>query len=372
MLTERSRRLFFIIAIAVIAIGNIVFSIHYAIGFKNNFDMIGYSAVANKWRGYSIADNHKLTYDSLRQFVSDDMFLGLTGEEKYRKDVFNDHRIFEQQFPFYEIKPLYLSLVVITSIITRNDYRSMQIISCVGYISVLIAIFLFLVNIMNSNVKSFLITFLASWLPYVIDLFRLSTPDSIAAAMALFAVYSVVARHRPVMTVTLVALTIGIRPDYAALGVILGFSSVLIDRKNWRFSAILASTSVLLYFIISKSFNSANYVLFLNFSMIEPRISDLARVPVYYDFRIFVGSILQSAIDDQAFMLMAAISISLLLMSGKRMFKDLPHIMIIATMFAAMKFAVLPIDLSRLLVFPYILFFISMIQIANINMMRRG
>ncbi|MCE8417705.1 hypothetical protein LZ190_03110 [Rhodovulum sulfidophilum] len=189
----------------------------------HNWDVIGYTAAAYKLMGETGTDRLSArTYEDIRRATAPETFEKLTTGD-YRAAVYQDPEALRQQLPFYSIRPLYVALSIAGSKLTGTIAGGTALVSalCGG-----------LLLILGWAAVSPRSIALAALLPFALyeaglgSLARLSTPDGLAALVALAALLLCHRHPRPAML--LFALLPLARTDFVIL---LPFAALLLHGR---------------------------------------------------------------------------------------------------------------------------------------------
>lgn len=236
----------------------------------NNWDIVGYVAVAYSADGYRGADLNKATYDSLRREVSASTFDQLT-QGDYRETVFRDPSSLAQQLPFYRIRVLYIELIRMVHVMGWDYPRSTYVISAV-FAALSVVLLAFVAHDIGAPVAAVpLIVAFAGF----IDIARLSTPDAMACFFSLLTIYTLI--RQSLWVVVLAALLPLVRTDLLLLSLlVLGHTFVFGQRKYALVSMVAACA---LYELIVRINGAYGWLTLFNTSLIHKTAYPATLIP---------------------------------------------------------------------------------------------
>ncbi|ARC87433.1 hypothetical protein [Rhodovulum sp. MB263] len=209
--------------LAYLAVLSLFFVLNSYARSHHNWDVIGYTAVAYRLMGETGTDHLSTrTYEDIRRATAPETFEKLT-TGGYRAAVYQDPEALRQQLPFYSIRPLYVALSIAGSKLTGTIADGTALVSalCGGLLLIL--------GWVAVSPRSIAV---AALLPFALyetglgSLARLSTPDGLAALIALAALLLCQRHPRPAML--LFALLPLARTDFVIL---LPFAALLLHGR---------------------------------------------------------------------------------------------------------------------------------------------
>lgn len=229
---------------------------------EHNWDMIGYVASIAAAGGLEGEALRAATYADVEASTSARKFAALTGGEGYRGRVYRDPVSLEQQLPFYRIRTLYLLLVWIASAFTSTLSHATVLVSALSGGAILL---LACLALWRRGLAVFLFAPIAALSLGLLALARLSTPDALAAALALAAL--LLMRRRPLAGLALLVVVPLVRTDFVLLSFLLVF---LVERpaRDWRHYA-LAGAAVVPCVLTNLLAANYGYLAVFNFTFID-------------------------------------------------------------------------------------------------------
>src|SRR5690606_37830950 len=177
-----------------------------------NWDMLGYIGVAERLGGATPAEAHRRAYDLAYRVAPPEQYAWLVEGGAYQQAVAADPAAFEQQLPFYRVKPAYPLLMLGLDRLGLDPARGSVWISRIAYLGIGVVAFVWL--------ASFLSPFAAlatAWgimsVQVALDAAQLSTPDALSTVVVLTALWLVFERQNFGRGVLLLLLSLAIRPD---------------------------------------------------------------------------------------------------------------------------------------------------------------
>ena len=155
-----------------------------------NWDLIPYIAIALSHSGEPAATLREKTYETIERSVAPEALNVLRGDAgfknseynrgaDYRHMVANDSKIFADQLPLYTVKPAYPAIINLVSRVGINLVTASLAVSAAGYVAICILLYVWISRWL-SPAMSLLITAILSLTPFLTQLPRLATPDSLS------------------------------------------------------------------------------------------------------------------------------------------------------------------------------------------------
>ncbi len=155
-----------------------------------NWDLIPYVAIALSHSGEPAATLREKTYETIERSVAPealDVLRGDTGFKNseynrgadYRHMVAHDSKIFADQLPLYTVKPAYPAIISLVSRAGVDLVTASLAVSAVGYVAICILLYVWISRWL-SPAMSLLVTAILSLTPFLTQLPRLATPDSLS------------------------------------------------------------------------------------------------------------------------------------------------------------------------------------------------
>lgn len=265
-----------IVALAVLAFANLLDRPKY------NWDVIGYVASAYSYLGYSGDELSELTFDDVESVVTEERFAAMTSGP-YRGLVYEDPKALEQQLPLYEIRVLYVGLVLLASQLGPSVAASTAIVSAAA---AAFALFFALMVARMRNMVGLVLLALVLFHSPIELVGRISTPDSLAIAMAMLGIW--LSQHRPSFGLLTLCLLPLARTDYAIFAVY----SLIAHRAKISPIVLVFSTAlcVALYFVVTEHFENHGLVHIFNFTLISGPQPYPAEMELSSDISDYLGA----------------------------------------------------------------------------------
>jgi hypothetical protein len=305
----------------------------------DNWDMIGYVAAALSAEGYRGAELNAATYDSVERAVSAPTFAQLTQQGDYRQTVYRDPVSLQQQLPFYRIRILYVGLVRALHAAGVNLARSTYIVSAV--FAALSVVVLALVGLETETPIAALPLIVA--FSGLLDITRLSTPDSMACFFALLSVYALIRESRFVFIIA--ACLPLVRTEFLLLSLLIFAHAFIYGRRKQ--ALIAAAASGALYWLVNKASGDYGWLLLYNFSLIHKTPYPAQLIPSHdlADYLRPYPSIAYDLIAQPLFVI-SGLAIAVLSIHGRKQpttdWRVAGAIYLIPIAFAAMHLALFP------------------------------
>jgi hypothetical protein len=213
-----------------------------------NWDMLPYVALAYRFQGASVVESHERVYEEVRRVVPPEQFLLLTEAEPYRIEVFRSPEAFGQQLPYHTVKPGYPFLISLLDRLGMSPVWASVALARAGYILTGIILLLWLWTVVPVGVAV-----VGAWvmmsLPSVIQLARLSSPDSLSTACVLAALYLFFAPRKRHVALAVLVVSLALRPDNLLwLGLLLAVWKIL-EEGRWRSVVPWAALGMTVYLV---------------------------------------------------------------------------------------------------------------------------
>jgi hypothetical protein len=227
----------------------------------NNWDMVGYVAVALKAEGLHGVRLNEATYDAIRRDVDEATYDQLTRGDYYRQTVFKDPTSLEQQLPFYGIRVLYMGSLRAVHAMGADYPRSCAVVSALfTTLSVLLLAFI----CQRANVPLVAIPLIVAIAGFI-ELARLATPDAMACFFALLAICCLIRKSAFVFVVA--ALLPFVRTDFLILSVLILGYTYISDKRVLSLVSIAAAG--ILYVLAVKMNHGYGWLTLFNTSLIS-------------------------------------------------------------------------------------------------------
>ena len=231
---------------------------------KHNWDMIGYVASIFESMGYHGGELSDKTFEDVRRAVPDSVFFDLTGGDPahYREPVYRDPVAMEQQLPFYRIRYLYVYAARAISAATGSMSQATVAVSALSTAAIAIVLG---VHLWHYGSLFFIVLPVVTISSGLLRLAGLSTPDTLAALMALTAILNY-HKHRYVSLVILVLIPLA-RTDFIILsGIMLIYRAYSGGRMR---EYILFAASFGMFWLANCLAGNYGYLTIVNFTFIH-------------------------------------------------------------------------------------------------------
>jgi hypothetical protein len=155
---------------------------------------------------------HDITYKIIQNNIPQKNYQELTEKNEYLQIVFKNADAFNQQLPFYYVKPLYILLIYFLGFIGLNYVFATVLISAVSLSLVSFVIFLW-VRKYISDFYGFFVTISIIACLSIIGLGRASVPDGLSLLVILISLFFYFERKNLLLFEILLVTSIFIRPD---------------------------------------------------------------------------------------------------------------------------------------------------------------
>lgn len=337
-----------------------------------NWDMIMYIAVAKSYEESDLASLHRFTYDALQHSVSDSEYESLI-QGTYRQAIYSDLSAFKEQFPFYQIRPLYTGLIYLLYKAGVDIVFATHIIPAFAVFAGLILLYLMSVSILG-HPFAYAVPFLALIFG-VVDIGRCSTPDGMAFLAVMLSAYLFVKDRIPLLIFSL-PMMIGIRTDLV-LYIIPLLLVVALSRKKYRKLTVLSAfLSVLFYFAIGILSNNPGWSTTFYFSFVEHLAHPLSEPPVLrvkHYLRAVSGGLWWAPADSRFVLYCLMFLYYLGLLASHVKATSLIHTLrspmtllsMVSLFFVLVHFVLFPLTWSRFFVGPYLIGAFSLLAVMT-------
>lgn len=199
-----------------------------------NWDMIPYVAVVLSLEQPDKQTIHRMTYEQIKQSIPPQAYANNTASS-YQKEMATNYEYFSQQLPFYQIRPLYTSLIYLMYKTGINIVTAIIMISIFSSIFMSIIILRWLLNYLDSF-YAYLFSFLIIHSTGILQIAQAFTPDALSAAILILSIY-VLTQRQVYFAGLLLVLAIFARTDNIILVALtlsyLRFFALNQYRINW-------------------------------------------------------------------------------------------------------------------------------------------
>ena len=200
------------------------------------WDMIPYSAIVlSHTEEMDSKSLHTKTYDIIRKSIPSQVYINQTSSA-YQKEMEQNEAYFNQQLPFYKIRPLYTGLAYLVHQTGINILTAIILISVLSSFLMSILILRWLLDYLD-EFYAYLFAFLIIHSTGIIQIARIFTPDALSALVLIFSIY-ILTQKRLYFASFFLVLAIFARTDNIILVLIvltyLRFFSINDYRLNWK------------------------------------------------------------------------------------------------------------------------------------------
>lgn len=275
---------------------------------SHNWDVIGYIASAKALEETCSDSLQAFTYSQLRNSLTADKFEQLSQGNVYRYNVYTDPTAFREQLPFYQVRPLYVSVVYILYKLGINIVFATHLISGISA-AVAITLTYFIAYKHLSRVLLYSLPIFATVFG-VLNLARLSTPDGLAFLAVMVCAYLYVKAKYGIL-LALFPLIIAIRADLVLFVVPLLFFVLVLKKKKPWLIAISAGLSVAVLIGIATMFSYPGWATVMyhtHVMLLSHPISSLPTLTAQHYLNVLQQGVIE-LVADRVLLLFLAIEI---------------------------------------------------------------
>src|SRR5438552_5538098 len=178
-----------------------------------NWDMLPYTDLILRMDHHNAQEAHYLTYDLTKKNIPSKNFQQLTDSSNvYRFKMLSDPAAFNEQLPFYVIKPLYTGLAYLFYKLGVSLPQATLVPSFISYLLIGFLLFYWL-RIYLSLPITFVISLLIMLSSPLIEVAKLSSPDCLSAFLLLSSFYFIFEKPSLWSTIVFMVLSIFARLD---------------------------------------------------------------------------------------------------------------------------------------------------------------
>ncbi len=265
------------------------------ISFQQPFydtDMLFYSGIYYEEEFHDPTDLHKQVYEKVwlpldsasRQFLNEKP---LEVRAKESADFYN------QQLPFYKIKPAYNFLVrQLTDFISHNPLKSMQWINVIAYILTAIIIVAFLFPHLSALYLS--VTVVGTiCLPLTIAVSRMFTPDMSSVLFLMCGFYFLTnAKHNLHLAFLSLIISILFRPDNVMMVILIAALFASITKSNYQILISYVLLSLIIYLSIGIYYQGYGWKITFQHSAIDLAVSPESWESVPLTLKDYISTVL--------------------------------------------------------------------------------
>jgi hypothetical protein len=219
-----------------------------------NWDMLPYMAVILQYDGNTnIEKIHSEVYSIAKQSVSKTVFDKLVDSTSaYRKSVFTDPAEFNQQLPFYVVKPLYTGLCYLFYKCGVSLPKATVLPSVISFFLISLILF-YWIREYYKRVSAYIFSTLLMLCPFTLQAAKLATPDLLSALLLLSGIYSYMEKKHFKLAALFLLLSIFARLDNIIPVAIITLVIIYIENRTgsmpaWKY--ILFTISVLTSYLL--------------------------------------------------------------------------------------------------------------------------
>jgi hypothetical protein len=307
---KKTLTLFIFIILAIFALYSSVINPYH------NWDMIGYMAAAKSYEERDINSLHTFTYQMLEKSVTPAEYLALTRDDGYRTAISTDTSAFQEQLPFYQIRPLYTAMIYLLYKVGVNIALATYLISGIAAALGILLLYLIAKTCLSDLLSCILAGSLVLFKAF--DLARYSTPDGLAFLGIILSVYLYV-RKKGKALICLLPILLAIRTDLVLFTipmlVVLYMHGI---TQKWE-TVISALFSIAVYWGIGAFTGNPGWATTFYFTMVEYLAHPISQPPTLttgiYFHSLMKG--LKHLIKNPRFMLYLATVFGSILLSVK-------------------------------------------------------
>ena len=173
-----------------------------------NWDLLPYSALILKMDGYDAKKAFSYTFEAAKKNIPPGAYYLLTDSmNAYRYKLANNDQAFNEQLPFYVVKPLYTFLAYLAYKAGFSLLQATLIPSFISYLLIGLLLFYWLSLYLHLSI-SFLVSLLMMISSPLIEVAKLSTPDCLSALFLLGSFYFTI--EKPSLSLTLVCMCLSV------------------------------------------------------------------------------------------------------------------------------------------------------------------
>jgi hypothetical protein len=221
-----------------------------------NWDLLGYMGVAIAYTENTPEAIHAQTYSMAQTYIPQADYHQLTTLNSFQSAVAKEPQYFIQQLPFYSVKPLYPSLMFLMQGFGVNLVAASVLIVRTAYLGIGLLLFLWASAGLRPLLAFVVTSFMAS-VSYVVDLARYSTPDALST-LVILTVFALLIKQGGIHSaLSLLTISIAIRPDNLLLLLSIALYIVIFDRHRRRWALGYSVLGIALY--LAEVIWSGNY-----------------------------------------------------------------------------------------------------------------
>jgi hypothetical protein len=246
-----------------------------------NWDMLAYVAIVDSWNGAAPVDAHAAAYADAGQFAAGrglDAAMAALREGFYRQTVAADAEAFEEQLPFYRIRPLYLLVVAACAKLTGTVSAATVLVSVLSVASFSLGLLWYAVRTLGA-VPGSVLGGLFALAPTTTDVASLSSPDALLMLLTGVAAMLFMG-SRPLFAASLLSLGVLVRTELVVFDICLAAAWTAVAWRQPRsgmVAAILAG-SVLPVAAVNAWAGNYGYTVLYRFTFVDRFVPHPARL----------------------------------------------------------------------------------------------
>jgi len=197
-----------------------------------NWDLLPYSVLILQTDHHNPADAFSIAYRSAKENIPFRDYRSLTDSSNaYRYKLANDYAFFSKQLPFYAVKPLYTSFAYLCYKLGFSLIEATILPSVISYVLIGVLLFYWLSLYLRLPI-SFIVSFLIMISSPLIQVAKLSTPDSLSALLLVSSFYFILEKPSLSVAILFMLLAIFARLDNVIACVLM--VSLIYFSKKWN------------------------------------------------------------------------------------------------------------------------------------------
>lgn len=219
-----------------------------------NYDSIPYVASAYMLSDRNLKESHAYAWNLLKEKSHPSVFNDLCCKTSYRKSMFNSSNAFGSHLPAYQTKSLYVySIRLVSDVFNTDEFLALKWIS---FASVVIMVLVIAAFLFQANIMIYLSIFPIFFLMQVIPIARLLTPDGLNALFMVCAGIGFLTKRKIFSYFLLLASILIRQTNIIFFGIFLFFE---LRAGNYAKFFLLLLVGLLLYGINAYYFESIGY-----------------------------------------------------------------------------------------------------------------
>lgn len=231
-----------------------------------NWDLIGYVAAVKQRSEPDLTKMHAATYQAVRSSVSAQDYDRLT-TGPFRESIANSPTLLGEQLPFYQIRPIYLSLLALMEDCGVNLVKATYLVPAACTLATLLLMAGWALSVLPATIALSLVP--AAWLLGMAEIARLSTPDGLAMLGLITSAFALSTQRWRVLFI-LLPLLVAIRTDLLLWAAPLGIVACALapkSRKAWALLAVVAT--LVTYWFINRHYQNPGWSVIFKFTLIS-------------------------------------------------------------------------------------------------------